>query len=1047
MANSLAQDTDLDLLSVAVGGSTVEITPTITSGVKIADYVVDDVPGSLYAPQYSAGTGINITNNTISVTGDITPYSGSEYIDITNHTVSVATPRKLVVDSTLYKSVNTATNELHIGGNYTEGTGIEIDDNIISVTGDIIPYSGGSGISVSNHNISITGNVGSLFEAVYGQTTYSEITAAIADKKIVYCRITPTGASRMAFLAYISNSNVEFQYYRSVGTHTSAQQGDEVYVYTCSSNNTWTTTTRQAYTKIAVGSNLGSAYSNGTLTISANGSANYATSAGSANYATNAGSSNYATSAAAAESAKSAKSAENIIVGGTNYYGWFDIPAYSAANAKFYINTNTANKFSYNLNSKILRVNAISANDISASAFSGNLSGTAFAAESAYQARFADAAILADSAGAAQSAYNIRVYGTDADLYYDIPLYLDVSSELHVDNNNKLLYNPSTNILSATNIIVDNISANSISTSITATSAAYSENSNSALSAGSAEKAASATSALTAGIVDVTQTTNDTWFNVPIYSAGTKKMYVDNDFQLRYNPNSNILSATKISAASSYATVFSGNLSGTSRSALSAGMSDYATNGFFYEGIPGGPTATFNSASTYAIGDYVVTGNTAFSASAAVSTPGAWSSVSSKFTRLSQVVWTITDTKITGLYEGLQIGIKIPSYGGNSGSNATMLNVNGLGNKQIRINDANYTTQYGSGTVATLTYDGSAFQIGDRDQNNYVSQYRTTADAGYFPLLFKKTANSTSETHSARFDERTNYQPSTQTLTVPNVVVSSISATTIYGPTVLTAGKNITITDTVIDCNDAKSNFVYGNNTVNVNTASFIGNFIACQGNSAIAPYFYGNTIFGNRNKMSGGISYSFLAGQYNEIIGNTYNNTIFGANNIISGNDPYYNTIVGTNNSAQDQTSYSFIAGTYNLLSGTNYTNVGVNVLGYDNRVKTFGSYRGSLIAGNGNTVSSNTFGDTSIILGQQNTISGDQIYNMGYYNNISGRHVHSFGERNSASNVEYSMNIGFQLNNTSTSSIQIGFSTAYYIEITPSGIYKILNGVRTSL
>lgn len=653
MANSLAQDTDLDLLSVAVGGSTVEITPTITSGVKIADYVVDDVPGSLYTPEYSAGTGININNNTISVTGDITPYSGSEYIDITNHKVSVATPRKLVVDSTLYKSVNTATNELHIGGNYTEGIGIDINDNIISVTGDIIPYSGSSGISVSNHNISITGNVGSLFEAVYGQTSYSDITAAIADKKIVYCRISPTGASRMAFLAYISNSNVEFQYYRSLNQHTSANQGDEVYVYTCSSNNTWSTTTRKTYTKIAAGSGLGVAYSNETLTISSNGSANYATSAGSSNYATSAGSANYATSA-----------------------------------------------------------------------------GSANSAESAYHASFAETAILADSAAAAQSAYNVRVYGTDANLYYDIPLYLDVSSELHVDNNNKLLYNPSTNILSSTNIIVDNI-----------------------------------------------------------------------------------------------------------------------------------------------------------------------------------------------------------------------------------------------------------------------------------------------------------------------------SATTIYGPTVLTAGKNITITDNVIDCNDAKSNFVYGNNTVNVNTASFTGNFIAGQGNSAIAPYFYGNAIFGNKNKMSGGISYSFLAGQYNEILGNTYNNTIFGGTNKISGDEAYYNTIVGTNNSAIDKTSYSFIAGTYNKLSGTNYTNVGVNVLGYENNVKTFGSYRGSLIAGNGNNVSSNSFGDTSIILGQQNTISGDQIYNMGYYNNISGRHVHSFGERNSASNVEYTMNIGFQLNNTSTSSIQIGFSTAYYIEITPSGIYKILNGVRTSL
>ena len=473
MANSLAQDTDLDLLSVAVGGSTVEITPTITTGVKIADYVVDDVPGSLYTPQYNAGTGININNNTISVDGDITPYSGSNYIDITNHTVSVVTPRKLVVDSTLYKSVNTATNELHIGGNYTEGTGIDIDDNIISVTGDIIPYSGSSGISVSNHNISITGNVGSLFEAVYGQTSYSDITAAIADKKIVYCRVSPTGASRMAFLAYISNSNVEFQYYRSLNQHTSANQGDEVYVYTCSSNNTWATTTRKTYTKIAAGSGLGVDYSNETLTISSNGSANYATSAGSANYA--------------------------------------------------------------------------------------------------------DAAILADSAQRAQSAYNVRVYGTDANLYYDIPLYLDVSSELHVDNNNKLLYNPSTNILSASNIIVDNITANSISA--TTFSGNLSGIANSAISA---EKAASATSALTAGIVDVTQTTTNTWFNIPLYSAGTKKMYVDNDYQLRYNPSSNILSATNISVNAISATSISGPvITGASiTSTISSGtkIADYTIN-------------------------------------------------------------------------------------------------------------------------------------------------------------------------------------------------------------------------------------------------------------------------------------------------------------------------------------------------------------------------------------------------------------------------------------------------------------------------------------
>lgn len=105
-----------------------------------------------------------------------------------------------------------------------------------------------------------------LFEAVYGQTSYADIVDAINAHKIVYCRISATGASRMAFLAYIGNDNAEFQYYRSLSSHSASNQTDEVYVYTVASTG-WTTTTRLAGIKYAAGTHMTSSFSNNTLTF------------------------------------------------------------------------------------------------------------------------------------------------------------------------------------------------------------------------------------------------------------------------------------------------------------------------------------------------------------------------------------------------------------------------------------------------------------------------------------------------------------------------------------------------------------------------------------------------------------------------------------------------------------------------------------------------------------------------------------------------------------------------------------------------------------
>lgn len=112
----------------------------------------------------------------------------------------------------------------------------------------------------------------------YGSSTWADFLAAYNAKKVVYCRASsnsnPASGSqtRLAFMAYVNNAasptSVEFQYYRSVSSHSATQQGDQVYVYKLESNGTWSVTVREAYTKIVAGTGLSSSYSNGVLTLS-----------------------------------------------------------------------------------------------------------------------------------------------------------------------------------------------------------------------------------------------------------------------------------------------------------------------------------------------------------------------------------------------------------------------------------------------------------------------------------------------------------------------------------------------------------------------------------------------------------------------------------------------------------------------------------------------------------------------------------------------------------------------------------------------------------
>ena len=122
----------------------------------------------------------------------------------------------------------------------------------------------------------------------YGTSTWQDFMNAYRNNVIVYCRASSnanpgTGTKgRMAFMAYVGGTdptnptNVEFQYYRSMNpTNKSiSQMSDQVFVYTLSSNGTWSVTSREASIKSVVfdaSSGLTGTYdkNTGTLTIAA----------------------------------------------------------------------------------------------------------------------------------------------------------------------------------------------------------------------------------------------------------------------------------------------------------------------------------------------------------------------------------------------------------------------------------------------------------------------------------------------------------------------------------------------------------------------------------------------------------------------------------------------------------------------------------------------------------------------------------------------------------------------------------------------------------
>lgn len=175
-----------------------------------------------------------------------------------------------------------------LGANYSDvpsvelpktGGGTALFTDVSDTTASASDVGDGKVFYSANGTLTVgTARVGeSLVILKYGSSTWQDFINAYNTNSVVYCRASSnsnpaTGSqTRLAFMAYVNNettpTSVEFQYYRSVNSHSISQQGDQVYVYKLDKNNGWTVTVREAYTKIVAGTGLGSSYDSGTLTL------------------------------------------------------------------------------------------------------------------------------------------------------------------------------------------------------------------------------------------------------------------------------------------------------------------------------------------------------------------------------------------------------------------------------------------------------------------------------------------------------------------------------------------------------------------------------------------------------------------------------------------------------------------------------------------------------------------------------------------------------------------------------------------------------------
>lgn len=199
-------------------------------------------------------------------------YFGETLMDITD-TTSVASD---VAKGTYFYTSD---------GNRQEGTHVDSVTSVNNKTGDVVIDATDVGALPDTTTIptktSDLTNDSNFMDGMtilsYGSSTWDDFIAAYQARHVVYCRASsnsnPASGSqtRLAFMAYVNNADnpteVEFQYYRSVSSHSATQQGDQVYVYKLNKTKGWSVIVRECYTRIVAGTGITATYKNGVLTI------------------------------------------------------------------------------------------------------------------------------------------------------------------------------------------------------------------------------------------------------------------------------------------------------------------------------------------------------------------------------------------------------------------------------------------------------------------------------------------------------------------------------------------------------------------------------------------------------------------------------------------------------------------------------------------------------------------------------------------------------------------------------------------------------------